>query len=182
VLLRDSTKREQRIESIAECAIENGASSSVVDRVRDVAEELITNAMYDAPAERAGRPAVRTADVMLDKRDACTVTYGASRGVFMIRVRDQCGSLRRDRLFQVLRRCAVHGDVPLDTRTGGAGLGMWRILNSSSLTVIHVSPGRSTEFVIGIDLTRARRATRGRAIFLFFDEPASDGSGRAVTV
>ena len=172
--VRDSARRDRRIESIAEYARENHVPSRALDQIREVAEELITNALYDAPAERSGGKVVsRTERVVYPSGAGCTVTYGLSGQCFFLRVRDQYGTLTRTRLCDVLTRCASHGEVDLDTSRGGAGLGMWRVFNVASLVIVHVTPGHSTEILIGIDVSRGRRGTRGRAIHFFFDEEST---------
>jgi hypothetical protein len=168
VALRDSDKRAPRIEAIAEYAAECGAASRATRLVSDVAEELITNALYDAPAERDGLHADRTTHVRLDREEACVVVYGADKEKFYVRVRDPFGSLRRERVFEVLARCMDQRGVPFDTTRGGAGLGMMRIFDASAVIVVHVRAHTCTELLVGIDLKR-RRSTRDRAVHLFFE-------------
>jgi hypothetical protein len=177
VRLRDSQKREERIGMIADAAQAAGASGTIVEKIRDVAEELITNAMYDAPAETLGVQARRTERAVLPRDEAPTITYGAAHKTFFIRVVDTHGSLRRERMFEVLSRCAARGDVDIDPTTGGAGFGMWRIMSAATLAVVHVRHRQSTEFLIGIDLVRSRKSSRGRAIHLFFEGSETTVSG-----
>jgi hypothetical protein len=167
--LRDSSHRARRIEAIAEFAQSNGASLTTTDRVRDISEELLTNALYDAPSERRG-VIDRTRRVVLPKGQRCAITYGTSSQTFYVRVRDPFGTLTRTRMFDVLARCATRREVGFDTTRGGAGLGLWRVFNSASLIVLQVQPGESTEFLVGVDRRRGGRS--GRAIHLFFDEGA----------
>lgn len=169
--IRSSERRGARMDTIADYARELGASSSLAERIRDVAEELVTNAIYDAPAEKKGEPADRTKPVRLSRDKACQLTYGAARQTFYLRVRDQYGTLKRKRLLSVLDRCAARTDVDFDTTSGGAGLGMWRIFSAASLILVRVTPGKHTDFLVGVDIQRGRRWQRGRAIHLFFQDP-----------
>jgi hypothetical protein len=169
VLIRDSERREQRIESVIKHAREHGAAERLCQQIGDVTEELLTNALYDAKAERDRIPADRTRRIRLDRAQACTITYGTEKGMFFVRVQDPYGSLRRERMLEVLHRCVQKGDVVIDPSCGGAGLGMMRIFDASSLVVVHVSPGISTEFLVGFDLKRRRSAAHDRAIHLFFE-------------
>jgi hypothetical protein len=176
VTIRDSGKRAPRIETITGYARDSGASGTVAEKIRDLAEELITNAIYDAPAEQSGRAVPRTERVVVPASEGVTVTYGMARQTFFLRVRDQHGALRRKRLFDVLARCAESNGVALDTSRGGAGLGMWRSFSAASQLVVQVQARESTEFLVGVDLTRGKKAARGRAIHLFFEntDPDSD--------
>jgi hypothetical protein len=178
--VRDSARREQRIETIAQYARRASVPSRALDNIREVAEELITNALYDAPAERSGRAVSRTERVVFPSGEGCTVTYGLSGQCFFVRVRDRFGTLTRKRLCDVLARCASRADVDLDTSRGGAGLGMWRIFNIASLVIVYVSPGNCTEILVGIDVARGRRGHRGRSLHFFFDEGASHAALQVV--
>jgi hypothetical protein len=173
--LRESERRSERVEAIVECARAAGATSRSSERVADLAEELLSNALYNAPAERTGKPVDRSVKVVLPKGEGCSVTYGASGPLFIVRVKDRCGSLRRERLVEVLRRCAAQNAVSIDRSRGGAGLGMWRIFSQSSLIVIQVKPGQYTDFIAGVDL-KTRRSTEevNRQLHLFI------GTGAAV--
>jgi hypothetical protein len=168
VILRDSEKRDARIEAIATLAGERGMSGRAIGRVVDIAEELITNALYDAPAERVGVPAQRAQPVVLERPEACRIVYGADDRMFYLRVRDPFGALRRARLFEVLDRCVLRGGVPLDSSRGGAGLGLLRIFENAALVVVHVRRHVSTELLVGLDLKR-RRGPRERVVHLFFE-------------
>jgi hypothetical protein len=174
--LRDSAKRWRRLDAILERATAAGASERVGERIREVAEEMVTNALYDAPAERHQRASDRSVRTVLEREEACTITYGASGKMFFVRVRDPYGALRRERLCSVLMRCAPDREVAMDSSSGGAGLGLWRIFKIASLVLVQVQPQVCTEFVAGIELRGPRSATN-RSVHLFFDEPAPE-SGR----
>jgi hypothetical protein len=175
VAMRDSAKRFSRLEAMVEHARQEGVRAALEDRIRDVAEELLTNALYDAPAERSGAAISRAERVNLPKDQGCELTYGVTDGLFVIRVIDPFGALTRERLVEVLTRCTASETIDVDSSRGGAGLGLWRIFENASLLVLHVQARRSTEFVVGIDLRRGRRAPQSRAIHLFF-EPESEPS------
>jgi hypothetical protein len=169
VLIRDSEQREDRIEAIARSARESGVSERLAAQISDVTEEMLTNALYDAPAEREGVPADRMNRMVLERDQACVVTYGEHHGMFFVRVRDQYGSLRRARLFDVLRRCVHKGEVDIDSTRGGAGLGMMRIFEAASLLILHVREHVSTEFLVGFEMKRRRSVMHDRAVHLFFE-------------
>jgi hypothetical protein len=154
--LRDSEKRAARVDAIVAHARDHGATSRSAERVADLAEELLSNALYNAPAERDGQTVDRSMPVRLPKGEGCTVVYGVAGPLFLIRVKDPCGSLTRERLLQVLNRCVSQSEVSIDHSRGGAGLGIWRIFSQSSLIVIQVQPNQFTDFIAGINL-KARR-------------------------
>jgi hypothetical protein len=170
--LWDSAKRSATIRLIVEAAHAAGASSLAANRIRDVAEEILTNALYDAQAEKTGKETDRSTRVLIEQAEACRIRFSTWNGMFFLQVTDCCGSLRRERLFEALQRCAVAEDVQLDTSRGGAGLGMWRIFSAASVLILQVQPGVTTEFTVGLELQRARVPRFGRNIHLFFGSNA----------
>jgi hypothetical protein len=162
----DSEARNAHVDAICARAKVAGASQLAVERIRDVAEETIMNALYNAPAEAGHQARLRSERATLEPHQACQVAYGVSGKLFLLRVSDGFGSFRRERLCQVLERCAAQAGVSLDTSRGGAGLGMWRVFSAATALVLEVEPGRATEITVAIDLHR--RSGGGRAVHLFF--------------
>ena len=171
VSIIDSEAREAPLEAICERVHEAGGSDLVVERIRDVAEETITNALYNAPNEQGRCQRLRSEPVLLDPGQACRVAYGVVGKLFVLRVRDGFGSLRRERMCQVLERCMAKERVALDTSRGGAGLGLWRVFNAATVLLIDVRRSASTTITVALDLCR-RGGNGARAVHLFFGEDA----------
>jgi hypothetical protein len=148
----------------------------MISRIYDIAEELVMNALYNAPSE-AGyfkQPVSRTEDVTLPFERACEVSYGLEGENAFVRLRDPFGALRHERLIEVLARCKARS-VELDESRGGAGLGMWRVFSTATTVMITVVPGRMTDILVRIALTPGRSAKQLLAADLFFlpsDRPA----------
>lgn len=172
VRLAHASRRAERVERMGEYLAANGVGTRTVQQLRDVAEELLTNAFYDAPVA-AGvmeRPISRTEDVSLPEDCACDMVYGCRADLAIVRVRDPFGSLSRARLVEVLTRCArTDMQVEVDETMGGAGLGLWRIFSAASFVAISVVDNRHTEFLVGIG-KRAAAGPRPFAFHLFFKE------------
>lgn len=178
-LLTSSNRRESRFERMREFFTAQGISRRTIVALNDVAEELVTNALYDAPVE-AGyyKEAVpRTQDVELPPEHACEVSYGFEQGSVFVRIRDPFGSLTRARLLGVLNRCNSDG-VALDESRGGAGLGLWRVFSTASTISIAVIPGRLTDIVVRVE-TKQGRAPKKQTLAMhlcFPTEHALDGA------
>jgi hypothetical protein len=173
--IADSNEREKPLEALCAAAAKAGAPPSVVERIRDLAEETITNALYNGPAERGGAAELRSRRVKLERHNACKLSWAITGGVLILRVSDPFGSLSRQRLCEVLERCIGKEHVGLDTSRGGAGLGLWRVFTGASVVMVQVEPGRRTEFLLGVDLRR-RTDGRGLAFHLFFANPRKERS------
>ena len=167
-LLARASHRASRFERIRTFFSQRGVSGRTIDRISEVLEELVTNALYDAPLE-AGyfkSSVERTEDVDLPPTLACEISYGLDDTLAYIRVRDPFGALTRTRMLSVLNRCNAVG-VELDESRGGAGLGLWRVFSVASTVTVTVDPGRLTEILVSI-ATKDKRAAGAVAVDLFF--------------
>ncbi|HEU0033033.1 MAG TPA: hypothetical protein VFQ53_20515 [Kofleriaceae bacterium] len=169
-LLARASRREARFERMREFFAKQQLSERTITAIIEVAEELVMNALYDAPVE-AGfftRPRQRNEDVDLPPELACEISYGLENGTAFVRVRDPFGALSRARLVQVLNRCTANA-VALDESRGGAGLGLWRVFSLASTISITVTPGSLTEFLVGIRPQKGRVVPKQlEAAHLFF--------------
>ncbi len=165
IRLTHASRRVARLERMTEFFESKNVGSRTLQLLRDAAEELLTNAFYDAPvAAGALKPISRTQDVALPDDSACDLAYGCREDLAIVRVRDPFGSLSRRRLVEVLGRCArTDMQVEVDETMGGAGLGLWRIFSGASFVAISVVQNRHTEFLVGI----AKRTSSGPRPFAF---------------
>ncbi len=173
VRLAQASKRAERIERMGEYYDSQGVSSRTIQLLRDAAEELLTNAFYDAPvaAGVVTHPIPRTQDVTLSEESACDLVYGCRDDLAIVRVKDPFGSLTRERLVEVLTRCArTDMQVEVDETMGGAGLGLWRLFTVSTFLAVSVVPNHHTEFLVGIAKRGAPGGARPYAFHLFFKE------------
>ncbi len=170
-LLTSSVRRDARFERMREFFAAHGASAKTVAASSDVAEELVTNALYDAPLEAGYFTSAvpRTEDVNLPPEHACEISYGVESGSVFIRIRDPFGALTRNRMLGVLNRCNSTS-VPLDESRGGAGLGLWRVFSAATAISITVIPGRLTDILVRIEKTKGRAVKQTHAVHLFFPE------------
>lgn len=172
VRLAHASRRAERLERMTAFFDAKGVGARTTELLRDAAEELLTNAFYDAPVAAGAlkQPISRTQDVSLSDDSACDMVYGCRDDLAVVRVRDPFGSLSRARLVEVLTRCArTDMAVEVDETMGGAGLGLWRIFSAASFVALAVVQNRYTEFLIGIG-KRVSAKPRPFAFHLFFKE------------
>jgi hypothetical protein len=157
-MLAQASHRETRFERMRDFFARHGVSTRMTSALNDVAEELVMNALYNAPAEAGyfDAPVLRTDDVTLPVDRACEISYGLHEGNAFIRVRDPFGSLRRERVIQVLARCLDTAGAALDESRGGAGLGMCRVFSTATTIAITVLPGRLTDVLVEVALKGAK--------------------------
>jgi hypothetical protein len=172
--LARSTERHRRLDRLVQFLEKRKIGGRTAALARDVGEELLTNAIYNAPAAAGafkGSVVPRTRALSLSPKYACEMLYGISNHYVFLRVRDEFGSLTRRRLMDVLLRCArTDMSVLPDESMGGAGLGLWRIFRVASVVVVAVRPGRSCEFLVCLaHRAGSRQSQRSLAIHLFFE-------------
>jgi hypothetical protein len=172
VRLSHASRRIDRLERMSEWFANNGAGRRTIELLRDAAEELLTNAFYDAPVAAGAFEAAisREVDVALPDEYACDLAYASREDLSIVRVRDPFGSLSRRRLVQVLSRCArTDMQVEVDESMGGAGLGMWRIFSNATFVAVSVVKHHHTEILVGI----AKRVPGPKpfAFHLYFRDP-----------
>lgn len=139
-----------------------GARTPIVHRLASVVDELLMNALHDAPRE--SRPARASLGTVVDERDPRAVLrWACDAGTIAISVGDAFGALRqRDVIDHVRRAKEDRGRPQLDAH--GAGLGLYLVLANVASLVVNVDPGRRTEVVCLFDRAGVdRRAVEPRA-------------------
>lgn len=138
-------------------------------RLRDlsavVLDELLSNALYNAPTDETGARRYahlhREEQVELDGAPV-QVELAISRRRLGVSVTDRFGSLSRATVLAALERCARRGVDQIERKNGGAGLGLYFVLESVSHLVVNLRPGRSTEMIGLIDIDAGYREFRRR--------------------
>lgn len=151
-----SNDREILNTRVMDFADKNKLGSYLSKLIFGISEELLMNAIYDAPIA-AGRvhygEAPRTSPIQLKPEEYATLNYGFDGHVFAIGVRDPFGAFKKGKLFQYLKKVVNRRDSDrlIDTKKGGAGLGLFKILYSCHALVCNVEPNQSTEVIAIID-------------------------------
>ena len=140
-----------------------------------VAEELLMNAIYDAPTDASGRALYNHRDrselLVLNPREHAVFRYACDGTFLAISVVDRFGALTRSTILDYLERCFQEkiGGSPEEGK-GGGGNGLFQIIQSSSLTAFNVSPGVQTEVIalLNINIQMEKRSTHSS--FHYFEE------------
>jgi hypothetical protein len=142
-------------------ATAHGVNARLVGMFVNVADELVTNAIYNAPVDAAGTRrfahVARTVPVELEASEAVRVTFCCDGRRLGISALDPFGSLTSETMFSYLAKCLKKGDDQVDVKQGGAGLGFYQMLESVSHLVVNLDPGRRTEMIGILDVTRGMR-------------------------
>ncbi len=168
----DNDARRERIDEVHRFA-EDVCGGRMAGKAADVTDELLMNAMYDAPVDGSGTPLYahdRKSPVQLEPEQRPVLGYGADGDVMVLTVGDPFGRLRRRSVFESMHRGLTTGQM--DTSGGGAGLGMSIIYRNCSSVFFDVQRREHTQVSVMMDLVRKpRRGDLPRSV-LFFEYPS----------
>jgi hypothetical protein len=154
------TGYEEKRESMAEVcsyARDVGARRPVVAKIESVVDELLMNALYDAPAVAADvQPAARAQTPPIDAR--ALLRWACDGRYFAVSVEDEFGALHKKSILDHLARARLERGRPRPGDEGsGAGLGLYFILSSVTRFIANIAPGKRTEVVCLFDLKQSGR-------------------------
>jgi hypothetical protein len=160
VVTTDAAKRSAMSEVTA-WAEAIGARSPIVHRLATVIDELLMNALHDAPRE--SRPVLArpgSVDPLSERR--ALLRWASDDHVLAVSVSDAFGSIRQRDVIDHVRRAKDERGRPNPATLDepGAGLGLYLVLANVASLIVNVNPGRQTEVVCLFDLARGT----GRAI------------------
>lgn len=142
--LSDSSKREELINKVLE---DTGIQPkrNLSERVRCVLEELATNAIYHSYHNPDGQEKYPRRQVAhLTPEETITISYAANaQGVYLM-VGDKGGSLCFDTVSSALRRCYGGNKTQIESKEGGAGLGLYMVFDAATHMKIELVEKKST--------------------------------------
>lgn len=130
-----------------------GIRRTVRDRAAAVLEELLMNAIYDAPVDRQGQSLhnhkSRLEEIHLLPEHQGQLLFGTDGMILAVSVSDPFGSLKGETILHYLERCyggAETGHSQGANKAGG-GRGLYQIIENSDLVVFNIKPGVRTEVI-----------------------------------
>lgn len=172
-LVTGSAHAREIIKTIDDYLTQASYRGSIKNNFCVLADELISNAVWDAPANEKGEPKYlalrRTGSIELDPNERPVVRFGSDGNLLGISVSDPFGRLERDHVRRYLVKCFAKGADQIDRKPGGAGLGLYMSLLAVSTLVINVAPKRRTEVIGLINVHPVKRDSTGKQrSFMYF--------------
>jgi hypothetical protein len=156
VPIADSTRKQRYIRTVSDYATLLGCNARVIEMIETVVDELVTNAIYNAPRRQDGTPKYaqlsRREAVVLEQDEVGELQFACDGSYIAIAQRDPFGALTRDTVVSYLTRCLDKGPNQLSDTSGGAGIGLFQVFQSLSKFIINIDPGHRTEVICLIDL------------------------------
>lgn len=150
-----------------------GIGGRVVPHLHAIADELLMNALYDAPVDGLGQPKYTgraKGDVItLQPHEQPTVHIGSDGRRFGISVTDPFGGLTAATLRRYVGKGLRREADQIDTKPGGAGLGLYMLFNAVHTLCLNLAPSRCTQVIGLVDIQGSFRHIAGgpRALSLF---------------
>ena len=145
-----STQRPKIVADLSEAVRARGQSARVASMAMLVADELISNAVHNAPCDADGNhyrsEVARDTDLELDARHQVRLRWGCDARYVAIEVNDHFGSLDRGTILRSLAKQNVRESG------GGAGMGVALSYRSCDHLVFNLAPGKKTEIIALIDV------------------------------
>ena len=152
--LRDFQGRSTAIDTILKFAEERGIRRQIRSAIGQVCEELLMNALYDAPVDEQGNQIFAEVDPHLRTGSMSprpvSIRYAATDSQFAVAVRDRFGRLAKNTILAYINKC-LHSAQQIDRKTYGAGLGLYLVANAAAGYVVNVAYGMATEVVCTFD-------------------------------
>jgi DNA-binding response OmpR family regulator len=170
-----SSGRAELIDQVSRSVRAAGQSPRVASAAMLIADELLSNAVHNAPVDAAGghprRDLPRDADFALAGRDEVRLRWACDARYLAIEVHDRWGSLTRDALARALARSDVRDSG------GGAGMGLALTYRSCDHLVVNLAPGEATEIIALIDVRYPPHERPAASSYNLFERGDAGASG-----
>jgi hypothetical protein len=164
-------EKRAAIDEVGAHAREVGCRRQLAARIETVVDELLMNALYDAPSSvRPGSSGTGTGASAVGSQRAL-LRYGCDGRFFGIAVLDRYGGLSKQSILDHLDSPGAGGQPGGSGVGPGAGLGLYLVLNSVTRLVANIRPGAATEVIGLVDLRGGAREQyhRARSLSIFLD-------------
>jgi hypothetical protein len=171
--LTRSDQKAEALQVVEQFGNQQGMKSWLVRLLCSVADEFITNAVYNAPVDDLGVHRFahysRSTAVELDPHEGVDVRIATDGKRVAVSTADPFGSLTPARLLDYLAKCFRKGDDQVDYKPGGAGLGFYTVFESLTHFVVNLAPDRRTEMIGLFDVEKSYRqfASRNKSFNIF---------------
>jgi hypothetical protein len=173
ITVKESDRKRDYVGQVVDYATSLGCGSRTVELTESIVDELVTNAIFNAPRNPDGsaryRGLHRSESVVLDESEEATLNFACDGDFIAISSSDPFGALDQDTVVAYLHRCFSKGPRQISKESGGAGVGLYHMFSSVSKFVVNLDPGKRTEVVALIDLRLSMKQFRqaGKSFHFF---------------
>jgi len=167
--INDDAGKRAAIAEVCAWAEGIGARRPIVHRLASVVDELLMNALIDAPRESQPTLSLAPGGTIDPMQRRALLRWGSDGTQIAVSVDDGFGAIRQRDVIDHVRRARDDRGRP-NPDDPGAGLGLYLVLANVASLIVNVDPGRRTEVVCLFDLVRdSQRAisSRVRSLHVF---------------
>ncbi|MCM2323752.1 MAG: hypothetical protein NDJ90_10880, partial [Oligoflexia bacterium] len=163
--LAHSFERQSALQQVQAFLEGRGVNPRIIRIGVEATDELLMNALFDAPWSEAGGPyrkyLSRSEGFPLDGRERVTVRMAANEELIGISVTDGFGSLQRAKVLEHLcQDLRFTQYVPPEGNKAGAGLGLHRVNQQAVALLFSSQPGVKTEVTVFLNNSKSFREFR----------------------
>jgi hypothetical protein len=171
--VQSSDDRDAILDETTAFAEARGIQPRFSELLLTVVDEMLTNALYNAPVDEYGRFRYASTDrnvpIYLAPHEAAQFKIACDGVRLGVSIADPFGSLSEPLLLEYLAKCFRRDTDQVDQKQGGAGLGLYYMLQSMSQLVVNISPRQCTEVIGVLDIRHGMRefAAGGKSFNVF---------------
>lgn len=169
-----SSDRDPALEELDAWFGAHGVRQRLRGILKDATDELITNAVYDAPVDDRGVPLYASWDrrrtVVLAPSHRGGLEMAVAPGRAAVAIADPFGALPLTTVRRYLNKGLRGGLDQIDAKRGGAGLGLTRTFERVDHLVVNIVRGQRTRVAVAVETTGARRSMAARPTGLVVSE------------
>jgi hypothetical protein len=168
--LQVTTQKQDAVEAVKNYLLAAKFQSRMATVIANAVDELLMNAMFDAPTDELGRPlftsTARSASIKLENRHAVEMHVGYDGQYIAITAIDLFGSLDKLRLLTHISKVYADEEYKVKTTVANAGLGLATVFRSGG-SFFFVSEARvRTEVTVFFKRTASFREFKDQFKFL----------------
>jgi len=174
-IVQSTDDKEQALDAVMALAAALELSDEKKRRIEVATEELLLNAIYDAPRDAAGTAVHAKLDrrtpVKLGAGQQVKLHYGCDGRNFVVSVADRFSALQRANIERSLSKLLDPQGARPAPGTSGAGLGLMLTYGAANQLIAHAVAGRFTEVTAVMHVSGSNRTAlaRGSALHLYLD-------------
>lgn len=136
------------------------------NKIETMLEEMLMNGFYDAPTDERGINKYASYDrneaIILNDDEALELTFQHKGSLLWLQVKDLFGSFPPAILLRYLKKCLCGDEKAIDTKPGGAGLGLYMMWRNAHSLFVRVQPGVKTTFTCSVDTGSSNKKSRSQ--------------------
>ena len=178
-IITSSADRAFFLEAMKTDLAKAGIQSSHIRNATLIADELLMNAIYDAPIDRKSGQSKynhlsRRVVIDLGPKEYGKLRFAFDGTTIAISVDDPFGALQRDTIIRYLKSCfdGRFGSINVAEGKGGGGMGLFQIISTAHLMITNIKPHEKTEIIALIHTASRVQARRQHNSFHYFVERA----------